>query len=306
MSAEDVVAILDAGRSYPGGAPATIRFGGAEVPNPRREHPPQTALGFEQKAWFLDRLAASTATWKVWGNSFGTLDARTDLRELPSGMGAPWPGAGHATLGGTDWTGYRTERGEIFDFVKRRGLTGFAIVSGDRHSFWAGLVSKALPPEAFEPVGVEFITGSISAPGIVEAAEHNLVDHPLRSLYVHAAAPGAPLAPTIHMLLLHGVRSCLELIKSGDADRARALSNRTLAPHLRFLDLGGHGYAVVRLDASAMETEFVCIPRPLERTDRPDGAPLVYRVAHRARLWRAGEAPQLERTHVEGDLPLAT
>ncbi|HMG57535.1 MAG TPA: alkaline phosphatase D family protein, partial [Kofleriaceae bacterium] len=159
LAPDDVIAILDAGRSFAGGhPPATIRFGGRDLPNPRLAHPPQTALGVAQKAWFLQRLERSTATWKVWGNSFGTLDARTDLHNLPPGLGAPWPGAGFASTGGTDWTGYRTERAEIFDFVRSRKLTGFAIVSGDRHSFWAGLVSRSLPPEAFEPVGVEFIT----------------------------------------------------------------------------------------------------------------------------------------------------
>jgi alkaline phosphatase D len=105
--------------------------------------------------------------------------------------------------------------------------------------------------------------------------------------------------------MLHGVRSCLELIESGDLERAVALSNRDLAPHLAFLDLGGHGYAVVRLDGRAMETEFVCIPRPLERAERPDGGPLVYRVIHRAALWRAGEPPVLQRTRLEGTPPLA-
>jgi alkaline phosphatase D len=35
--------------------------------------------------------------------------------------------------------------------------------------------------------------------------------------------------------------------------------------------MGGPGYAVVRAAQHALETEFVCIPRPLERSDRVDG-----------------------------------
>jgi alkaline phosphatase D len=46
---------------------------------------------------------------------------------------------------------------------------------------------------------------------------------------------------------------------SGDRAKARALSNPSLSPHLEFLDLGGHGYAKVRLSAQEMRTEFVCI-----------------------------------------------
>ena len=43
-----------------------------------------------------------------------------------------------------------------------------------------------------------------------------------------------------------------------------------------------------------MRTEFVCIPRPITRSDRPDGGPLRYRVVHTAKLWRPGERPQLD------------
>jgi hypothetical protein len=42
--------------------------------------------------------------------------------------------------------------------------------------------------------------------------------------------------------------------------------------------------------------------RPLERSDRADGGPLAYRVAHRVK--RSTDAPRLERTKVEGILPL--
>ncbi len=86
-----------------------------------------------------------------------------------------------------------------------------------------------------------------------------------------------------------------------DLAKARALSNPDLAPHLEFVDMGGHGYSKVRLSAEEMRTEFVCIPRPVTRSDQPDGGPLRYRVAHTARLWRAGERPRLETVVLEGD-----
>ena len=103
------------------------------------------------------------------------------------------------------------------------------------------------------------------------------------------------------MLLKHGVRSCLEYAKSFDVKRARELSNPALAPHLEFIDMGGHGYAKVRLTGSEIRTEFVCIPRPVTRSERPDGGPLRYRVAHVAKLWEPGERPQLTTHLLEGD-----
>lgn len=70
----------------------------------------------------------------------------------------------------------------------------------------------------------------------------------------------------MNLLLHHGVRACLEYQRSGDAESARRASNPDLAPHVSFLDMGGHGYATLHLTADAVECEFVCIPRPLERS----------------------------------------
>jgi alkaline phosphatase D len=119
------------------------------------------------------------------------------------------------------------------------------------------------------------------------------------------ATPGHDPEPTVNMTVLHGVRSSLEYAATGDVAKARALSNPDVSPHLSFLDMGGHGYATVRVTPQALETEFVCIPRPLERAETPDGGPLVYRVRHRAALWAKGERPKLEQTIVEGDPKLS-
>jgi alkaline phosphatase D len=102
------------------------------------------------------------------------------------------------------------------------------------------------------------------------------------------------------MLLRHGVRSCLDYQKTEDIAKARAVSNPEQSPHLSFVDMGSHGYAVVRASSTAFETEFVCIPRPLERATNDDGGPLLYRARHRANARRSGEVPRLEQEIVEG------
>jgi alkaline phosphatase D len=306
LYAEETLRLLDAGRAAGGGRPPqTLTFGDATIPNYRKDETPQTLLGSPQKAWFLERLRASTATWKVWGNSLGTLDWRADPQNLPAGMTRPWAGRGFANFGGGgDWSTAYTERAEIYDAVRDAGITGFVTVSGDRHSFWAGLAAKALPPAAFEPVGVAFTCGSVSAAGIVEAFEHRFPkEHPLRALYV-ADIGGRP-QPAINLLLRHGVRACLEYQRTGDLKTALRASNPDLAPHLAFLDMGGHGYASLEVEAAAAKCEFVCIPRPLERSDSPDGGPLRYRLAHRVALWRPGETPRLERVRSDGELGLS-
>src|SRR5262249_27024148 len=148
---QEVLDILDAGSAYNNGhPPETIKYGGAEIANFRKDEPPTTILGEEQKAWFLDRLQKSKATWKSWGETMATPDKSRCPQNPPPGMTAAWPGAGFAgfdagTGAGDHSTAY-VERGEIYDFVRDHGITGFATVAGDRHSFWAGLASKGLPP----------------------------------------------------------------------------------------------------------------------------------------------------------------
>jgi alkaline phosphatase D len=308
MFPEAGMQMLDCGRAFNGGnPPAEIRFNAAHVPNPQRDAPPQTILGAEQKAWFKDRLKSSTATWKIWANSLGALDKRADPQNLPPGLTKEsWPqDGGYASLGGGDYGTAYAERAEIYQLVRDAKITGFAIVSGDRHSFWAGYATSELPPGKFDPVGLSFVGASLVSPNTMEALEHNLPKNaPLRPLFLVDRAGEKP-DWTFNLLLRHGVRACLEYVKSFDLERARALSNPELAPHLEFVDLGGHGYAKVRLTAEEMRTEFVCIPRPITRSESPDGGPLRYRVAHTASQWKSGERPRLKTSVLEGDVGLS-
>ena len=116
--------ILDAGLAQDQGhPPASIRYGDVEVPNFRKDQPVQTVLGADQKAWFLEQLRTSTATWKIWGNAAGTLDMRADPQNLPEGLTEPWPGAGYATFAMGDPSSAYMERAEIYDLVLEHGIT---------------------------------------------------------------------------------------------------------------------------------------------------------------------------------------
>lgn len=305
---EEAMIALDAGRAYDGGKPPSeLHFRDVRIPNPSKDKLPRTILGTDQKDWFKDRLRKSKATWKIWGNSLGALDNRVDLQNLPAGMAKnPWPADTYGMAGSNDYGAAYAERKEIYDLVRDAKITGFAIVSGDRHSFWAGYAAAYLPPRKFEPVGLSFVGASLVSPGTMEALEHGLrKDHPLRALFLADRTDGGKPEWTYNMLLRHGVRSCLEYAKSFDLKRAHALSNPQLAPHLEFVDLGGHGYAKVRLTGNEMQTEFVCIPRPITRSQSPDGGPLRYRVALVAKLWKPGERPRLEQQVLEGNVELS-
>ncbi len=212
-------------------------------------------------------------------------------------------GKDYGTFGGGDFSAAFAERAEIYDLIRDQKISGFVTVSGDRHSFWAGYAAPKLPPVGFDPVGLSFITGSISAPGFAEATEYSKPS-PFLPLFVRKTDGAAPEA-TINLTLKRGVRSALEYASSGDINKARALTNPDVSPHLEFVDMAGHGYAVVTASADAIDTEFVCIVRPITRATTPDGGPLRYRVSHSTKLWQPGAPPKLEQRMLEGDAKLS-
>jgi alkaline phosphatase D len=276
------------------------------VPNPQSSAPPQTILGAEQKAWFKDKLKSSAAVWKIWANSLGALDWRADPQNLPAGLTKEsWPPNTVRALGGGDYSTAWTERAEIYHLVSDAKITGFAIVSGDRHSFWAGYATAELPPGKFEPVGLSFVGGSLVSPGVMESYEHSLPkDAPLRPLFLADGMRGEAGLDVQHAA--EARRPCVLRVCEELRPQARTVAVQPgSGPHLEFVDLGGHGYAKVRLSADEMRTEFVCIPRPIARSESPDGGPIRYRVLHTAALWKSGERPQLKTSVLEGDVGLA-
>ena len=220
---EDLQQVLDGGRAFNGGnPPAELAFGEARIPNPQKDAPPQTILGATQKAWFKDQLRKSTATWKIWGNSEGALDERIDPQNLPAGLLAkPWP-AGFVNASPNDYGCAWMERGEIYDLVRDAKITGFAIVSGDRHSFWAGYATSQLPPGKFEPVGLSFVGASLSSAGAMEALEHRPPNKfPLRQLYL-VDRPGSAKPDWTYNMLREARRPLVPRICQELRPRARA------------------------------------------------------------------------------------
>ncbi|MGN6620591.1 MAG: alkaline phosphatase D family protein [Sphingomonas sp.] len=298
---------IDAGETWRSGHPeATLTTGDGAIANFRRHSRPRTLLGESQRRWLLDQLSASRATWKIWGNTVATFDMRADPQHLPASAEPRWSGAGYAGFARTDHSTAYAERSQIFEHVRDNEITGFVTLSGDRHSFWAGYSASSLPPDQFDPIGVNFVVGSISSPGMAEALEYILPrDHPLRTLYLLDSADDMKPEPTVNLLLKYGVLTCLDYAVHRDFDRARRMSDPNNAPHVRFVDMAGHGYGVVRADADHISVEFVCIPRPVVDPGGVDGGDVRYRVIHRAPAWQPGETPVLTSISSEGNLGLS-
>ena len=173
---EEVSDILDDGRDRPGGGRRRrSAMAAQDLPNPQRDKPRQSYLGIEQKAWLKDAASRLAQAVEDLGPFVRHACAcGPTSRTCPSRLRARWAGTGYGLMKG----GYGLDHGEIADMLKTEGITGLAIVAGDKHSFWAARFSKKLPPEAFEPVGVEFITGSISAQTLGEVMALTLPARP--------------------------------------------------------------------------------------------------------------------------------
>ena len=221
-------------RTWNGGKPpATIRYGSTDVPNFFKDRPRRPFWASSRKSGFWIACNTSKATWKIWGNTTGTLDMRADPLNLPAGLSKPWPGAGYASFGGGDHSGAFVERAEIYDFVSDHKITGFATVAGDRHSFWAGYAAKSLAARRnFEPVGIAFITGSISAPGMVEAHRAFLPERSSASAAIPCSGPSGRPSSTYRQSssssrseIVHGVSA-----EWRDSKSSRVIKSRIVAP----------------------------------------------------------------------------
>lgn len=118
---------------------------------------------------------------------------------------------------------------EIFDFVRDQKIAGFCVVTGDRHAFYPGLASKSLPPKNYEPLGVDFITGSVSQQTLFEVMEVTTAkDHAKRVLH-HVDQPDGKVIPSMNVTALHGVLPSPKLKETGDIKQARAVRNPEVA-----------------------------------------------------------------------------
>jgi alkaline phosphatase D len=212
-----------------------------------------------------------------------------------------WPANTFGVLRTDDWGATYSERGEIYNLIRDEKITGFGIVSGDRHSFWAAMPRPSCRRTNMSRSGSALSADPWSARGRWKVLSTGSKKTGPCALYNVADRPDGTYAWTYNLLLKHGVRSALEYANVFDIAKAHAVSNPDLAPHLEFIDAGGHGYATVRLSKDEMRTEFVCIPRPVTRSQRADGGDLRYRIVPCCPLVESRRAaPGLSSRFLEG------
>lgn len=112
----------------------------------------RTMLGLEQRAWFLNQIQTTKATWKLWANE-------VMLMQLKAGL---------VYVDLDQWDGYQQERNLILNAVKHGNVKNFVALTGDLHTFLAGYL-KTNFDNPFEPhIGVELMVGSLTSANFAE------------------------------------------------------------------------------------------------------------------------------------------
>jgi alkaline phosphatase D len=126
--------------------------------------PDRQLLGAEQEAWLFERLASSTAQWKLIGQQI----LMGQIIVTPGEDGAP-----NRPFVTDSWDGYEAARQRLYAHIVDQGLSDIVILTGDIHTSWANeLTPNPVDPAVYDPsngdgsVAVEFVTPGITSPGL--------------------------------------------------------------------------------------------------------------------------------------------
>lgn len=187
------------------------------------ENPARTMLGATQKAWFLDSVTRSTATWKLWAN-----EVMLCQYLLPNFT------TGQAQFFDLDqWDGYPVERAEILGAIKDAGVSNFVVLSGDAHLYLASYLKTDFNDRTEAPMGVEFMVGAISSGNYLDAQ----VDAPAGNL--KSITPGAAAMATAPL-----PADSLEPVVLG------------YNPHMVFWNGSTWGYAVLTITPTQLTCDY--------------------------------------------------
>lgn len=135
---------------------------------------PRDLLGQAQKDWFKHKLATAQGQWKFVGQQvmfaqLQLLEIQRLLPQVPTNDFSPL-----IAINMDQWDGYPREREEILDFVDDEGIENLVVLTGDIHTSWANELYKSsgilTSGVLDDPLGVEFVTPSVTSPGFPEGA----------------------------------------------------------------------------------------------------------------------------------------
>jgi alkaline phosphatase D len=192
-----------------------------------------TMLGADQKAWFVDAVKGSQATWKVWGNEVQLWQMAIDLSSFEQ---VPTNFRDLFYFSVDQWDGFRTERAEVLTALA--GVPNLVAITGDVHGFFAAELHPDFDAETLAaPAAAEFVVAGISSQSVQEI--------------IGGFISGDPVLSNL------GLESLVPQL-----DTLLASTNR----HLRYANSKAYGVAVVDASAAAFEVTFLQLDSVTEAT----------------------------------------
>ncbi|MDZ4366864.1 MAG: alkaline phosphatase D family protein [Afipia sp.] len=292
-----LVKLLDAGATANNSEPPeTIRYGGKEIPNPRRNAPPGTHMGAAQKAWFKSVLTTSTAKWRVWANGGPALQMRLDFSRIP------FAGLQDGYVGTDAWNGYPGELKELMSFVRESGIANLVSVAGDYHAFAAGRLPVDPDADELSFAAVEFMTAAISSGDMYSMVERRTRNSGFFHRAVALDHEDGKKFENWNNTLVNGLRAGILVNYSASDYLHNLVQNERASPGLDYMDSSAHGFSLVTLTEDAMTVEQVNVG-DVPRDAGPEGADVLRRTRFTVKSWVPGEEPALEGPAFVGTPP---
>ncbi|MBB5019540.1 alkaline phosphatase D [Chitinivorax tropicus] len=188
-------------------------------------------LGEVQRGWWKQKMATSTAAWKVWVNEVSLLRMQVNLATLAQlGVQVPDAFKSNFILNADQWDGFNAERKDMMGFLKTNGVKNVVAITGDIHAFFAGSVMDDFDAATPTPVMVDLVTAGISSNSFQSYFKSVVSDNPTF----------APLA---------------DLVYKGDVNTFD-FNVKAFNPWIVHADTDAQGYAVVTLTPEKMVTVF--------------------------------------------------
>ncbi|MEW9898524.1 alkaline phosphatase D family protein [Chitinivorax sp. PXF-14] len=190
-----------------------------------------SVLGELQRGWWKQKMATSSATWKVWANEVSLLRMQVDLRAIAAlGVAVPAEFQNNYILNADQWDGFNAERKDMMKFLKDNGVKNVVAITGDIHAFFAGSVMDDFDAASKTPVMVDLVTAGVSSNSFQS--------------YFKSVVDSNPLFNPLKGLIYQGDVNTFDFyLKSFNSWIAHA-------------DSDAQGYAIVTVTPDKMATQF--------------------------------------------------
>lgn len=209
--------------------------------------PERTMLGAEQKQWLFDRLAQSTARWRIIGQ-------QVVFSEFNVGWAGSVTGDTYAATESIFldiWDGYPAERSEIVDYLADNEIDNVVLLTGDFHSTFAFDVAD--PPVAvrLDTIGEAILPFYTPVPGYDPATGAG-------SRAVEFATPSVTSANFDENTNLFVAQIFQSQINTPLSIGGQPAGNPN--PHLKYADLIRHGYYILDVKADSAQADYYYTP----------------------------------------------